>query len=869
MARGLERTELRAQKQIDLELSPTHHEFLDFMRPQFDSVNFVSFLEATKKHYPDHPFTPTGDLSALEDKDVLSKVNEIVDKAASFRKLSIQEKKDIRTAAYFAIWAHGTDTRFESKRFRHELKTDGSGKHQPYAMHLARVAERLVGFDTMTIQAAFLHDIIENTKYTYEDLKEIFGIRIANACRKTSKISTDSIEEMSKDLSLTEVGVATDFLRQFRLDEEIEKLIALLDRELVNSFHYKSFSVSEFENLPYIREKFESGNVITLSEALNKYVTGEEEAQILTFMRLLSVLENEPEVRALIVKCADVADNMTTIQGLVSGRGQKRAEEKALLARNVYAPIARILGLDEIALQIEDPAFLVLDKASGKFTRFLAREKFSPEMEEDISEKLIQFRDEFFRSLRKTSPDIKLTKEEGTAVRFALRYPKASELNRFKIDTGIQLAPFVDIFIRDRNLHRAFIKFLEEKGALSEQNISTGKVTSVVGERVKKTDFRLRVRRKNRNLATFIYDSSGDIVDIFRRGIPDWQSQNAQERYTALKTHLSSGDYSDFLDQLQTGKVMNVSIVGSSGYSVPNILYLAEGATAEDALVMAGRFLSRPVVLRNGRIVEDMVLQPGDVIELHERIYGDSNLVLDPEVFDRLATKAARNRVKTEMMQIMESMYRDEDKKKIRNGAIKRGIKIMTGLADTRRRRTKNYYYSYNPQIDKFYQSLLVYHRHLVDRILNDEFLLGIGLTQLPFFLDSKFISDNIYNEWKSVGEVENRLNRLIDWVKENCWEVMPKGNEWAKASQAATSDETVTLFDPELEKLKSKTEYVLLDRIFIPTLEGQFVQDGPFFIAVDNWNLERYARRERLSKEDAMNRLFGRATRIIRNYRS
>ncbi|MCL4338217.1 hypothetical protein M1271_00845 [Patescibacteria group bacterium] len=868
MAKSYEREARRAQRTIDLELNRPHHDFLDLMGSQFDSVNFVSFLEATKKHYPDSPFTPTGDLSALEDKDVLTKVNEIVDKASSIRKLSIQEKKDIRTAAYFAIWAHGADTRFESKRFRHELKTDGSGKHQPYAMHLARVAERLVGFDTTTIQVAFLHDIIENTRYTYEDLKEIFGIHIANACRKTSKISTDSIEEMSKDLSLTEVGVATDFLRQFRLDEEIEKLIALLDKELGTSSHYKSSSVSEFEKLPYIAEKFESSDVITLSEALNKYVTGEEEAQILTFMRLLSVLEKESEVRALIVKCADVADNMTTIGGLVAGRGQKRAEEKALLARNVYAPIARILGLDEMALQIEDPAFLVLDKASGKFKRFLSREKFSVGMEGDISEKLTQFRAEFFASLRGTSPDIRLTKDENTAVRFALRYPNASELNRFRMDRGIQLAPFVDIFIRDRNLHRAFIKFLEERGALSEQNISTGKVTSLVGERVKKTDFRLRVRGHNKSLATFIYDSSGDIVDIFRRGTPEWQRQNAQERYSAIKTHLSSGDYSDFLDQLQTGKVMKVSIVGSSGYSVPSNLYLAEGATAEDALVMSGRFLSRPVVLRNGRIVEDMVLQPGDVIELHERVYGDSSLVLDPEVFDRLATKAARNRVKTEMMQIMESQYRNEDKEKIRRKAIKRGIKIMTGLADAKRHRTKNYYYSSNPQIDKFYQSLLVYHRHLVNRVLNNEFLLGIGMTQLPFSHDGKFISDNVYNEWRGVGEVENRLNRLIDWVKENCWEVLPKGNEWVAEAQSANSAESIIIFGEFLNQLKLKTEYVLQEIVFIPALEGQIVQGGPFFVTVDRWNLERYAKERMISEEEAMNRLFGRANRIIKNYR-
>lgn len=71
-------------------------------------------------------------------------------------------------AAVFAVKAHsGTERR---------------GKGTPYALHVmeaAAIAETMTD-DQEIIAAALLHDVIEDTDYTYEDLKAEFGKRIAD-----------------------------------------------------------------------------------------------------------------------------------------------------------------------------------------------------------------------------------------------------------------------------------------------------------------------------------------------------------------------------------------------------------------------------------------------------------------------------------------------------------------------------------------------------------------------------------------------------------------------------------------------------------------------------------------------------------------
>ncbi|MBR6025326.1 MAG: HD domain-containing protein [Firmicutes bacterium] len=82
-------------------------------------------------------------------------------------------------AAIFAIKAHsGVERR---------------GKGTPYALHVmeaAAIAETMTK-DPEIIAAALLHDVIEDTDYTYEDIKAEFGQRVADL------VLAESDEEVS------------------------------------------------------------------------------------------------------------------------------------------------------------------------------------------------------------------------------------------------------------------------------------------------------------------------------------------------------------------------------------------------------------------------------------------------------------------------------------------------------------------------------------------------------------------------------------------------------------------------------------------------------------------------------------------------
>lgn len=99
------------------------------------------------------------------------------------RKMSVSDWKEIRRAYKFAKEAHAGVTR-------------KSG--EPYIMHpmaVARIVAEEMGLFRDSIIAAFLHDVVEDTDYTLEDISREFNVRVSEIVDGLTKMSKLSFED--------------------------------------------------------------------------------------------------------------------------------------------------------------------------------------------------------------------------------------------------------------------------------------------------------------------------------------------------------------------------------------------------------------------------------------------------------------------------------------------------------------------------------------------------------------------------------------------------------------------------------------------------------------------------------------------------
>ena len=116
---------------------------------------------------------------------------------------------------------------YEYASFMHKDQKRKSG--EPYIIHPLNVAYILarLGLDTTTICAALLHDVVEDTKATYEDIKERFGEDTATL--------VEGVTKLSKLFKTVEEAKAENYKKMFiAMEKDIRVIILKLADRLHN-----------------------------------------------------------------------------------------------------------------------------------------------------------------------------------------------------------------------------------------------------------------------------------------------------------------------------------------------------------------------------------------------------------------------------------------------------------------------------------------------------------------------------------------------------------------------------------------------------------------------------------------------------------
>lgn len=118
-----------------------------------------------------------------ENKEIQLRYKDLI--SNTYRTLDEDQNKLIRKAFDIALDAHKDQRR----------KTG-----EPYIYHpieVAKIVANEIGLGATSIACALLHDVIEDSEYTYEDIKKIFGQKIADIVNGLTKISVMNHQNIS------------------------------------------------------------------------------------------------------------------------------------------------------------------------------------------------------------------------------------------------------------------------------------------------------------------------------------------------------------------------------------------------------------------------------------------------------------------------------------------------------------------------------------------------------------------------------------------------------------------------------------------------------------------------------------------------
>ena len=150
----------------------------------------------------------------LENKEIAKQYKELL--RISYLQLNEDDKKLIRLAFDTAVDAHKEQRR----------KSGEAYIFHPIAV--AKIVASEIGLDATSIAAALLHDTVEDTEYTLDDIERLFGNTVAKIVHGLTKISS-----LKKD---TDISLQAENFRKMllTLNDDIRVIIIKIADRLHN-----------------------------------------------------------------------------------------------------------------------------------------------------------------------------------------------------------------------------------------------------------------------------------------------------------------------------------------------------------------------------------------------------------------------------------------------------------------------------------------------------------------------------------------------------------------------------------------------------------------------------------------------------------
>src|SRR5216683_1093283 len=204
---------------------------------------------------------------------------------------------------------------------------------EPYILHPLEVALLLADMriDADGIASALLHDVVEDTDFTLADLHQQFGDAVANIVDGVTKFDTLAGKPL---LANNDAGA----------------------KELGRAQASGSYTASQ---APLNSPALDTPEQLEQKQRLVRDMKRRQRSE--TVRKMLLAMAEDP--RVVVLKLADRLHNMRTLSVMNQAQQQNKARE----TREIYAPLARRLGMVLAQAELEDLAFSYLEPE--KFTK--------------------------------------------------------------------------------------------------------------------------------------------------------------------------------------------------------------------------------------------------------------------------------------------------------------------------------------------------------------------------------------------------------------------------------------------------------------------------------------------------------------------